>query len=36
MREQHSYHIMNTLAVNQAVFCCCKKFAKTIKEKKTV
>ena len=36
MCENFSYQIINTSAVNQAVFCYYKKFAKIIIEKKTL
>ena len=36
MCEELSYQIINTLAFNQAVFCCYKKFAKIIIKKKTL
>ena len=36
MCENFSYQIINTSAVNQAVFCYYKKFVKIIIEKKTL
>ena len=36
MCEDFSYQIINTLAVNQAVFCYHSKFAKIIIEKETL
>ena len=36
MCEEFSYQIINISAVNQAIFCYYKKFAKIIKEKKTL
>ena len=36
MCEKRSYQIINTLAVNQAVFCYYWKFAKIIIKKKTL
>ena len=36
MCEERSYQIINISAVNQAVFCYYYKFAKIIKEKKTL
>ena len=36
MCEGLSHQIINTSAVNQAVFCCCYKFSKIIIEKRTL